>query len=198
MNANTLRSGVWCAPWLLLLATGLGGCRCAGAGDPCDSTNDCRNGLVCDPTTRTCREPNAGSDGAPGSDAVAATDAAAASDATPGTDAVVTTDAAGGPDASNLDAAGGTDATTCAPCTTAIDCGAGGICDPLTGCCTTLPGTDAAPPPGTDAGGSPGDPCTLGTFCADGTACCSGTCCGPGDMCCSGPMIDGCFGGTFC
>ena len=75
-----------------LTAAGAAGCSCAG-GPGADCTGaDCRDGLLCDPGSRTCVKPMPGPDAANGSDATApGSDATAppGSDATapPGSDA---------------------------------------------------------------------------------------------------------------
>jgi hypothetical protein len=67
-----------------LAAAGVAGCQCAGGPGADCSGADCRDGLICDPGTRTCVKPGGGTDAAKGTDATSpGTDAVA-----PGTDAV--------------------------------------------------------------------------------------------------------------
>jgi hypothetical protein len=82
------------APAALMAMVGLGGgaagCHCGGAGEgePCDQSGDCRDGLVCDPTTRVCTVTIVSDAG--GTDSALGTDSAppgtdAGTDAGPGT-----------------------------------------------------------------------------------------------------------------
>lgn len=130
-----------------LAALLVGGCGCrGGVGAECSAAGDCRDGLVCDPQSRTCREPPTATDAVPATDAVAP-----GSDANgPGTDAT-------GP---------GTDATT--PGSDAASPGSDAAMpgtDAMSGC--------ASPPAPTDPvscyqGCSSDGDCTW----ADSTCCC--------------------------
>jgi hypothetical protein len=127
----------WCGPAAALLAALalLGGCRCgsSGPGEECTSKSDCMAGLICDPQTMTCQNPNGTDGGGAMTDAAPGVDGGPGTDSTPGADSsIVGTDATSG-----ADAAPGTDATTMCigSGATCFGMGGGGTCCPGLECC---------------------------------------------------------------